>query len=261
MVTKLTPVMTAFPGQLVPIGTVVPYLGSTPPSTAVSAASTVFEFGDDEFDDVNNGTLELISTDGTSRTYTIRNDAGASTNLEFNAGASADVAAANLKIAIEHADGHDGKITVNQTGAQLQLVQVTQGSGGNTVITVGASFENTCDVVPAARFTGGVSKGWLYCDGAEISRTTFAALFTEIGTTHGVGDGSTTFNLPDLRGRFLLGRDDMGSDAAAGRTGSTFEGVDGETLGATGGKVTVVDASKSHGMVCNWIIRASEDDD
>lgn len=47
--------------------------------------------------------------------------------------------------------------------------------------------------------------GWSMCDGQELSRTTEAALFAKIGTTYGVGDGSTTFNKPDLRGRFPYG--------------------------------------------------------
>lgn len=47
--------------------------------------------------------------------------------------------------------------------------------------------------------------GWLLADGSEVSRTTYAALFAEIGTRYGAGDGSTTFKLPDLRGRSPLG--------------------------------------------------------
>lgn len=46
---------------------------------------------------------------------------------------------------------------------------------------------------------------WLACNGAAISRTTYAALFAAIGTAYGVGDGSTTFNLPDARGRSPVG--------------------------------------------------------
>lgn len=54
---------------------------------------------------------------------------------------------------------------------------------------------------------GGASAptGWLLCDGAAVSRTTYAILFAAIGTTWGVGDGSTTFNVPDLRGRAPIG--------------------------------------------------------
>ena len=46
-------------------------------------------------------------------------------------------------------------------------------------------------------------EGWLICNGAAVSRTTYAALFAAIGTTYGSGDGSTTFNLPNANGRFL----------------------------------------------------------
>lgn len=50
--------------------------------------------------------------------------------------------------------------------------------------------------------------GWLKANGAAVSRTAYAALFAAIGTTYGVGNGSTTFALPDLRGEFLRGWDD-----------------------------------------------------
>lgn len=50
-----------------------------------------------------------------------------------------------------------------------------------------------------------VPTGWLRCDGSAVSRTTYAKLFAVIGTTFGTGDGSTTFNLPDLAGRVPLG--------------------------------------------------------
>lgn len=49
--------------------------------------------------------------------------------------------------------------------------------------------------------------GWLECSGAAVSRTTYASLFAAIGTTFGAGDGSTTFNLPNLRGEFVRGWD------------------------------------------------------
>lgn len=50
--------------------------------------------------------------------------------------------------------------------------------------------------------TVGPPTGWLLCDGTAVSRTTYAALFALVGTTYGAGDGSTTFNLPDLTNRF-----------------------------------------------------------
>lgn len=53
----------------------------------------------------------------------------------------------------------------------------------------------------------------LVCNGAAISRTTYSELFAAIGTTYGAGDGSTTFNVPDLRGRWIVGAD---AEQAAG---------------------------------------------
>jgi microcystin-dependent protein len=62
-------------------------------------------------------------------------------------------------------------------------------------------------------------------------------LFTAISTTYGAGDGSTTFNLPDLRGRAVFGKDDMGGAAASRVTnsGTGNPGINGATLGAAGG--------------------------
>lgn len=67
--------------------------------------------------------------------------------------------------------------------------------------------------------------GYLLCDGSAVSRTTYATLFAAIGTTHGVGDGVTTFNLPDMRGRFPIGRHPSGSLPTLGATGGAFDHV------------------------------------
>lgn len=59
--------------------------------------------------------------------------------------------------------------------------------------------------------------GWLKANGAAVSRGTYAALFLAIGTTYGAGDGSTTFNVPDLRGEFVRSLDDgRGVDSGRG---------------------------------------------
>lgn len=62
--------------------------------------------------------------------------------------------------------------------------------------------------------------GWLSCDGSAISRTTYETLFNTLGVTYGAGDGSTTFNLPDSRGRSPLGKG-QGDTAEGGGTGTT----------------------------------------
>lgn len=70
--------------------------------------------------------------------------------------------------------------------------------------------------------------------GQAVSRTTYATLFSLFGTTYGAGDGTTTFNVPDCRGRVIAGKDDMGGSAAS-RLTSTYFGGTATNLGATGG--------------------------
>lgn len=85
--------------------------------------------------------------------------------------------------------------------------------------------------VDASHLTGSVAffaitaapSGWLKANGAAVSRTAYADLFAVIGTTFGVGDGSTTFNLPDLRGEFVRAWSDGGS-VDAGRTFGSTQG-------------------------------------
>lgn len=67
-------------------------------------------------------------------------------------------------------------------------------------------------IIPYAGLTS--PTGWLLCFGQSVSRTTYAALYNAIGILHGAGDGSTTFNLPDLRGRTIAGQDNMGGTLA-----------------------------------------------
>lgn len=101
-----------------------------------------------------------------------------------------------------------------------------------------AQYEATIGGVPIGSIMafGGatVPTGWLLCYGQVVSRTTYALLFAIIGIAYGAGDGSTTFNLPDLRGRIPLGKDDMGG-SPANRVTDAVSGITGATLGASGG--------------------------
>lgn len=78
--------------------------------------------------------------------------------------------------------------------------------------------DGTSSILPAGvcfpYFGTTAPTGYLLCFGQAVSRTTFSLLFTAISTTYGAGDGSTTFNLPDARGRALFGKDDMGGTAS-----------------------------------------------
>jgi microcystin-dependent protein len=80
--------------------------------------------------------------------------------------------------------------------------------------------------------------GWLLCYGQSLSRATYADLFTAISTTYGAGDDpGNTFAAPDLRGRVIAGQDDAGG-SSANRLTDQSGGLDGDTLGATGGAET-----------------------
>ena len=85
--------------------------------------------------------------------------------------------------------------------------------------------------------------GWFTCDGSTVSRTTYANLYSVIGDAHGNGDGSTTFNLPDYRGRFLRGFDDTANrdPDKASRTAMNTGGNTGNAIGTV-----QVEQLKSH---------------
>lgn len=90
------------------------------------------------------------------------------------------------------------------------------------VMPIGAVMEFYGSSVPNGNFA--------FPNGQAISRTTYAALFALLGTTYGTGDGSTTFNLPDLTGRVTAMK-----EASASRLTSVYFGADSTALGATGG--------------------------
>jgi microcystin-dependent protein len=78
--------------------------------------------------------------------------------------------------------------------------------------------------------------------GQAISRTTYATYFSLVGTTFGTGDGSSTFNIIDMRGRLPIGQDNMGGSAAS-RVTTAGSGIDGTTIGANGGAQTLTAAN------------------
>lgn len=116
--------------------------------------------------------------------------------------------------------------TVHNNAADGSSVVFTTGSGSTITLSAGQSTQYQCDgtnvtgvaydVVGGGRdFYGAtVPYGYILSYGQAISRTTYAALFAVIGTIFGAGDGSTTFNLPDKRGRASFGADNMGGTAA-----------------------------------------------
>jgi len=120
---------------------------------------------------------------------------------------------------------------------------IADGNSGEFMTTDGAG---TLSFAPVVSFLSGMiipyagtsaPTGWLFCYGQAINRTSYAALFAALGTTYGPGDGSTTFNLPGLRGRTIAGKDNMGG-TSADRLTDQSGGLNGDVLGDTGGAET-----------------------
>jgi microcystin-dependent protein len=109
---------------------------------------------------------------------------------------------------------------------------VTGDINATTVKQAGVALLPLGMVLPYAGLTE--PAGYLFCYGQAVSRTTYAALYAIVADTYGAGDASTTFNLPDLRGRVVAGQDDMGGSSANRITSA----LNGDTLGAAGGSET-----------------------
>lgn len=112
----------------------------------------------------------------------------------------------------------------------------------NTLVSVNntGSVDTPAGVV-SMYISGTPPSGWLICDGSAISRSTYAVLFAIIGTTYGTGDGSTTFNLPDIRGRVPVG---LGTHADV----STLNNNDGQAVANRRPKhrTTITDPGHTH---------------
>lgn len=138
--------------------------------------------------------------------------------------------------------------TTKVPAAMLGFTPATDADLSLAAVPIGGGLDYWGSTLPGS--------GWKWADGSAISRTTYATAFARLGTAFGSGDGTTTFNLPDKRGRVSAARDDLGGTAAA-RLTSAVSGVNATTLGASGGDqrlqqhthaVTITDPGHFHGL-------------
>lgn len=126
------------------------------------------------------------------------------------------------------------KDIVNVEYVETKVAEAVQKSGEETQKTVLLAVPTGTIIMHASNST---PSGYLPCDGGAYNRTTYANLFRTIGTTYGVGNNSTTFNVPDLRDRFALGSN-------------------GNNLGTTGGEAThqlTIDEMPTHTHTMNTL--------
>lgn len=154
-----------------------------------------------------------------------------SQNVAINADGSSPASSAMLDVS----SSSKGFLTPRLTSAQrlaitspatgLLLFQTDGSAGyyyydGSGWLQVSSSATVTTPAGIISQYAGATApSGYLLCDGSAVSRTTYASLFTAIGTTYGTGNGTTTFNLPDLRQRVPVGKYSSGTFSTLGVTG------------------------------------------
>lgn len=156
-----------------------------------------------------------------------------SSNIAVGGIATASLADGAVKAIKLNADVVDGTTISLDSDNAVQVVDA-----GITLAKLAAAVAQA--LVPTSSlvaFGGSTAPtGWLICDGTAVSRTTYATLFGVIGIANGAGDGVTTFNLPDMRGNFLRGTDNMGVGARGQDPDSASRGA-ANTGGNTGNAV------------------------
>lgn len=160
-------------------------LGTTAPAEALDIDNS----GKLQFSSAGTA-LTIISADATNSTIDVKDDR----NLVIKANAATILTANDADVTSTVPVVLPGNPSSSLQAAPKQYVDTV----GTTSAPPGAITAFAASSPPT---------GWLTCDGTAVSRTSYAALFAVIGTTWGIGDGSTTFNLPDLRGQFLRGYD------------------------------------------------------
>lgn len=146
------------------------------------------------------------------------------TNIAFADNQTA-IAGSNTQVIYNNAGSLAGSANLTFDGTTLTANTIvasgTVKSSSGGVIFPDNTTQTTAVALPSGSMTmyaaSTAPTGWLECNGSAISRTTYAALFAAIGTTFGSGNGSTTFNIPDMRGQFARGWD-HGAGVDPGRT-------------------------------------------
>lgn len=147
-----------------------------------------------------------------------------------------------LNGSVLHLDGSKA-MSGNLDASSNKIVNLTSGTADSDAVNLG-QLNSVFPVGQVTMFAGSSApSGWIFCDGQAINRTTYADLFAAISTTYGVGDGATTFNVPNLQGKFVIG--ESGSYALAA-TGGSANAVLGAHTHADSFGVTINSGTAAH---------------
>lgn len=135
----------------------------------------------------------------------------ANTSAGEAAGYASDASTAATNAASSETNAHNSEIAAAASESNASTSET------NAAASAAAAALAITPTGSVLAFAGSTSPaGWLLCDGSAVSRETYAALYAVIGTTYGSGDGSTTFNLPNLADRFIQGSATSGTEKSAG---------------------------------------------
>lgn len=222
----------------------------------MSDANYTLVSGNGVSDEARNAVLVMAGTLSATRDvivptsnkfYAVRNATTGGQSILVKTSGGTGVTLANGFTQLMYCDGTNvvlASIPINSSNGNVAV-------GGDLVVT-GSITSGGTGLFPSGAIIeyGGISApaGWLICDGSPVSRSTYAALFAVIGTAYGSGDGSTTFNLPDRRGRFGVGVDGTYTRGSTGGVASATTSSNGthNHTGATGSTTLTTAQIPSH---------------
>lgn len=182
-----------------------------------------------------------------AKTFTWQSDALTPANMDFAAATFRNLTASSFGMTVQPPSlSSDVTVTLPQIPGSTLPVSIdpsgVMSAAQVTLSQLSAQVQAALAAAALASPTGSMAPyggasapgGWLLCDGSAVSRTTYSALYAIIANAYGAGDGTTTFNLPDLRGRFIRGVDgSAGRDPdASSRTASNTGGNTGNAIGS-----------------------------
>ena len=229
-------------------------------SIAMTDANYTLVSGNGISDEARNAVITMTGTLTATRNvvvptsekfYAVRNATTNGQSIIVKTSAGTGVTLANGFTQLMYCDGTNvvlASIPINSTNGNV-AVSGSQTIGGNLTVT-GTVTAGGASIMPTGAMLeyGGSAAptGWLLCNGSAVSRTTYADLFAVLGTAYGVGDGSTTFNLPDRRGKFGVGVDGTYTRGSTGGSTTTSSAGSHDHTGSAGSTTLTTSQIPSH---------------
>lgn len=248
------------------LGTLIEQAIAGVQSVAMTDANYTLVSGNGVADEARNAVLVMTGTLTATRNvivptadkfYAVRNATTGGQSILVKTSAGTGVTLANGFTQLMYCDGTNvvlASVPINSSNGNVAVGGVLAVTGNATVggdlSVTGSITQGGGSIFPPGIIWeyGGSSAptGWLLCDGSAVSRTTYANLFAVVGTAYGSGDGSTTFNLPDKRGKFSVGADGTYARGSTGGSTTTSSAGSHNHTGSAGATTLTTSQIPSH---------------